>query len=73
MDPMVEAMQLTERVEESRDNIGPLVQVEKYQVGAATDMEGHDVWVGEVAGEGQLMITQNVLGQKRRPSKQEGL
>ena len=72
MDPMVEAMQLTESVEEIRGNMSPLVQVEEHQVDNATDMEGDDVRVEEVAAEGQLMITQTALGQKQRPSKLEG-
>jgi hypothetical protein len=57
MDPMVETMQLTEPVEESRDNMGPLVQVEEYQVDNATDMEEDDVRVEEVLAEGQMMNT----------------
>ena len=72
IDPMVEAMQLTEPVEESRDSMGPLVQVEEHQVDNATDMEGDDVRIKEVEAEWQLMITQTDLGQKQRPSKQEG-
>ena len=72
MDPMVEAMQLTESVEDSQDNMGPLVQVEEHQVDNATDMEGDDVRVEQLAAEGQLMIIQTALGQKQRPSKQEG-
>jgi hypothetical protein len=52
MDPMVETMQLTESVEESRDNMGPLVQVEELQVDNATDMEEDVVRVEEVAAEG---------------------
>ena len=72
MDPMVEAMQLTESVEESRDNMGPLVRVEEHQVDNATDMEGDDVRVEEVEAEGQLMITQTALAQKQRQSKHEG-
>jgi hypothetical protein len=72
MDPMVENMQLTKPVEESRDNMGPLVQVEEHQIDKATDMEEDDVRVEEVAAEGQMMIKQTALGQKQRPSKQEG-
>jgi hypothetical protein len=72
MDPMVQTMQLTESVEESRDNMGPLVQVEEHQVDNATDVEEDDVRVEEVAAEGQMMITQTALGEKQHPSKQEG-
>jgi hypothetical protein len=62
MDPIVETMQLTEQVEESRDNMGPLVQVEEDQVDNATDMKD-DVRVEEVAAEGQMMITQTALAE----------
>jgi hypothetical protein len=72
MDPMVEIMQLTEPVEESRDNMGPLVQVILRQVYSATDMEEDDVRVEEVAAEGQLMITQTAIREKKDPTKQEG-
>jgi hypothetical protein len=72
MDPMVETMQLTESVEESRDNMGPRVQAEEHQVDNATDMEEDDVRVEEVAAEGQMMITQIGIGEKQPPSKQEG-
>jgi hypothetical protein len=51
--------------------MGPLVQVEEHQVDNATDMEEDDVRVEEVVAEGQ-MITQTALGEKQRPSKQEG-
>jgi hypothetical protein len=71
MDPMVETMQLTESVEEYRDNMGPLVQMEEHRVDNATDMEEDDVRVEEVAAEEQ-MITQTALGEKQRPSKEEG-
>ena len=69
---MSEAMQLTESVEESQDNTSPLVQVEEHQVDSATDMEGDNVRVEELAEEGQLTIRQTALGRKQRPSKQEG-
>jgi hypothetical protein len=72
MDLMVETMQLTEPVEESRGNMGPLVQVEEHQVDNATHMEEDEVRVDEVAAEGQMMMTQTALGEKQRPSKQEG-
>jgi hypothetical protein len=70
-DPMVETMQLIEPVEESRDNMGPLVQVEEHQLDNATDMEEDDVRVEDVAAEGQMMITQAALVEKQRLSKQE--
>jgi hypothetical protein len=73
MDPMVENMQVTEPVKECRDNMGPLVQVEEHQVDNATDMEEGDVRVEEVVAEGQMMITQTALGEKQRPSKEEGM
>jgi hypothetical protein len=57
---MVETIQLTEPVEESRDNMGPLVQVEEHKVDNATDTEEHDVRVEEVAAEVQ-MITQTAF------------
>jgi hypothetical protein len=72
MDPMIETMQLTESVKESRDNMGPLVQVEEHQVDNATNMQKDDVRVEEVAAEGQMMNTQTALGEKQRPSKQKG-
>ena len=68
---MTEAMQLTESVEEIRDNTCPLMQVEEHQVGSETDREGDNVMVEEVAVERQLTIRQTALGRKQRPSKQE--
>jgi hypothetical protein len=53
--------------------MGPIVQVEEHQVYNTTDMEENDVRVEEVAVEGQMMITQTALGEKQRPSKQEGM
>ena len=71
-EPMTEAMQITELVEESRDNTCPLMQVEEHQVRSETDMEGDDVRVEDVAAEGQPTIRQTALGRKQRPSKEEG-
>jgi hypothetical protein len=62
MDPMVETLQLTESVEESRGNMGPLVQVEENQLHNATDMEEDDVRVEEVASEGHMIMAQSALG-----------
>jgi hypothetical protein len=73
MDPMVETMQSTESVEENRDNMCRLVQAEEHEADNATDMEEDDMRVEEVVAEGQMMITQTALGDKQRPSKQEGL
>ena len=72
LDPVVEAMQLTKSMEESRDNIGLLVQVEEHRVSNATDMVEDEVRVEEGAAEGQLMVKQTALGQKQPPSKQKG-
>jgi hypothetical protein len=45
-------MQFTEPVEESRDNMGHLLQVEEHQVDKATDMKADDVRVEEVVAQG---------------------
>jgi hypothetical protein len=71
MDLIGEARQLTEAVEESRDNMGHLGQVEEHQVDIANDMEENEMRVQEVAVEEQMMITQTAPGEKKRQSKWE--
>ena len=51
---MVEAMQLTEPVLGSRENMGPVVQVEEQREENVTDMEGVEVRVGDVVAGRQL-------------------
>jgi hypothetical protein len=70
MDLMSEAMQLTETVEGSRDNMGHLGKVEEHKEDTATDMEEDEVRIEEVALEEQMTITQTVPGEKQRKSKQ---
>jgi hypothetical protein len=73
LDTMVEAMQLTEPVVGSQENTSPLVQLEEQRVNDATDMDGVEVRVGDVAAGRQVTITQTSYGQTQRPAEEEGL
>jgi hypothetical protein len=64
VDPNFKAMQLTEPVVGSWENMVPFVQIEEQRVNDATDMDGVEVRVGDVAAGSQLMNTQTEEGMR---------